>query len=115
MGLRKIGAGCPTGPAMSPGRWFGLGGTCAPPFAPHLQHLLPVHGQPHGGRRPGAGCIPSRVPDAGELPLGARRLCDVGDSVTRNLLIDHYRRTKRDRVTDSLDDAMPVVENKESA
>ena len=35
-------------------------------------------------------------------------------SVTRNLLIDHYRRTKRDRMTDSLDDAMPVVENKES-
>jgi len=27
-------------------------------------------------------------------------------SVTRNLLIDHYRRTKRDRITDSLDDAM---------
>lgn len=36
-------------------------------------------------------------------------------SVTRNLLIDHYRRTKRDRATDSLDDAMPVVENKESS
>jgi RNA polymerase sigma-70 factor, ECF subfamily len=36
-------------------------------------------------------------------------------SVTRNLLIDHYRRTKRDRITDSLDDAMPVVENRESA
>ena len=35
-------------------------------------------------------------------------------SVTRNLLIDHYRRSKRDRVTDSLDDAMPAVENKES-
>ena len=35
-------------------------------------------------------------------------------SVTRNLLIDHYRRSKRDRLTDSLD-AMPVVENKESA
>ena len=35
-------------------------------------------------------------------------------SVTRNLLIDHYRRTKRDRVTDSLEDAMPVVETKES-
>jgi len=34
-------------------------------------------------------------------------------SVTRNLLIDHYRRTKRDRVTDSLDDAMPAVENKD--
>src|SRR6202035_4299913 len=26
-----------------------------------------------------------------------------------------YRRTKRDRITDSLEDAMPVVENKESA
>ncbi len=36
-------------------------------------------------------------------------------SVTRNLLIDHYRRSKRDRLTDSLDDAMPGVENKESA
>jgi RNA polymerase sigma-70 factor (ECF subfamily) len=36
-------------------------------------------------------------------------------SVTRNLLIDHYRRTKRDRVTDSLEDKMIVVENKESA
>ena len=35
--------------------------------------------------------------------------------VTRNLLIDHYRRTKRDRMTDSLDDAMPVVENKASS
>ena len=36
-------------------------------------------------------------------------------SVTRNLLIDHYRRTKRDRITDSLDDAMPVIENKASS
>ena len=36
-------------------------------------------------------------------------------SVTRNLLIDHYRRTKRDRITDSLDDAMPVVENKQTS
>jgi len=35
-------------------------------------------------------------------------------SVTRNLLIDHYRRSKRDRATDSLDDKMTVVENKES-
>ncbi len=36
-------------------------------------------------------------------------------SVTRNLLIDHYRRTKRDRMTDSLDDAMSKIEEKESA
>jgi RNA polymerase sigma-70 factor (ECF subfamily) len=32
-------------------------------------------------------------------------------SLTRNLLIDHYRRTKHDRVTDSMEDA-PQVESK---
>jgi RNA polymerase sigma-70 factor, ECF subfamily len=36
-------------------------------------------------------------------------------SVTRNLLVDHYRRTRRDRITDSLDDAMPKLEEKHSA
>ena len=35
-------------------------------------------------------------------------------SVTRNLLIDHYRRTKRDRLTDSLENALPKLEEKES-
>src|SRR5208337_406760 len=50
-------------------------------------------------------------------PVTARRTgaLRLVTSVTRNLLIDHYRRTKRDRITDSLDDKMPVVENKESA
>jgi RNA polymerase sigma-70 factor (ECF subfamily) len=33
-------------------------------------------------------------------------------SVTRNLLVDHYRRTRRDRLTDSIDDTMPQVEQK---
>ncbi len=28
-------------------------------------------------------------------------------SVTRNLLVDHYRRTRRDRLTDSIDEALP--------
>lgn len=36
-------------------------------------------------------------------------------SVTRNLLIDHYRRTRRDRLTDSIEDVLPQVEEKESA
>lgn len=36
-------------------------------------------------------------------------------SVTRNLLIDHYRRTRRDRLTDSIEDALPQVEEKPSA
>jgi len=36
-------------------------------------------------------------------------------SLTRNLLIDHYRRTKRDRMTDSMDDAMPELEEKPAA
>jgi RNA polymerase sigma-70 factor (ECF subfamily) len=34
--------------------------------------------------------------------------------VTRNLLVDHYRRTRRDRLTDSIEDAMPVLEEKHS-
>lgn len=33
-------------------------------------------------------------------------------SVTRNLLIDHYRRTKKDRVTSSIEDEMPRLEEK---
>lgn len=32
--------------------------------------------------------------------------------VTRNLLVDHYRRTRRDRLTDSLEDSLPHVEAK---
>ncbi len=36
-------------------------------------------------------------------------------SVTRNLLIDHYRRTRRDRVTDSIDDVLPELEEKPAA
>lgn len=37
-------------------------------------------------------------------------------SVTRNLLIDNYRRTKRDRLTDSIDDEnAPPVQEKSSA
>lgn len=36
-------------------------------------------------------------------------------SVTRNLLVDHYRRTKRDRQTDSIEDEMPRLEEKHSS
>jgi RNA polymerase sigma-70 factor, ECF subfamily len=35
--------------------------------------------------------------------------------VTRNLLVDNYRRTRRDRVTDSIEDAMPRLEEKHSS
>ena len=35
-------------------------------------------------------------------------------SVTRNLLVDHYRRTRHDRQTDSIEDAMPQLEEKHS-
>ena len=52
--------------------------------------------------------------------LGSYRMTHGGfttwmTSVTRNLLIDHYRRTRRDRMTDSLEDALPKVETKEAA
>ena len=36
-------------------------------------------------------------------------------SLTRNLLIDHYRRTKKDRVTSSLDDEQSPVEHREAS
>jgi len=32
--------------------------------------------------------------------------------LTRNLLIDHYRRTRIDRVTDSIEDQLPMLEEK---
>ncbi len=32
--------------------------------------------------------------------------------LTRNLLVDHYRRTKRDRATDALDDKLAILEEK---
>jgi RNA polymerase sigma-70 factor (ECF subfamily) len=35
--------------------------------------------------------------------------------LTRNLLIDHYRRTRLDRITESLEDQMPVLEEKTAA
>lgn len=35
-------------------------------------------------------------------------------SVSRNLLIDHYRRTKKDRLTDSLEEEFPKLEEKTS-
>lgn len=35
-------------------------------------------------------------------------------SVTRNLLVDHYRRTRRDRITDSLDDEKATVHERPS-
>lgn len=35
--------------------------------------------------------------------------------LTRNLLIDHYRRTRLERATDSLDDQLPVLEERGTA
>ena len=35
--------------------------------------------------------------------------------LTRNLLIDHYRRGKMDRATDSIDDQLPILEERSGA
>lgn len=35
--------------------------------------------------------------------------------VTRNLLIDHYRRTRQDRATDSIEDQLPMLEQSGAA
>lgn len=34
--------------------------------------------------------------------------------LTRNLLVDHYRRTKHERVTDALEDKLPVLEERKA-
>ena len=79
MGLRELGAGCPTGPALPPGRWLGLGGTCTSTLAPHLQHLLSIRWQPNRGRGHFTGGLLASVPDSGKLPLSPRRLCNLDD------------------------------------
>lgn len=35
--------------------------------------------------------------------------------LTRNLLVDHYRRTRQQRVTDSIEEQLPVIEEKTAA
>ncbi|MGC1254578.1 MAG: sigma-70 family RNA polymerase sigma factor, partial [Candidatus Acidiferrales bacterium] len=52
--------------------------------------------------------LPSYRPASGAFPTWLT-------SVARNLLVDNYRRTRRDRLTDSIEDAMPKLEEKHSA
>ena len=52
--------------------------------------------------------LKSFSPEQGTLTVWLHR-------VTRNLLIDHYRATRRDRLAVSLDDELPRIEQKESA
>ena len=113
--LRAIGARRPTGRTLSQGRWAGLGRTRAAAYAASVQPVLPVHGQFDRSRGPDAGSLsadlshaPSYRPTFGAFPTWLT-------SVTRNLLVDHYRRTRRDRITDSIDDAMPQMEEKHSS
>src|SRR5262245_47563705 len=35
--------------------------------------------------------------------------------LTRNLLIDHYRRTKQERATDSIEEQLPMIEERETS
>ena len=79
IGAKQLGAGCPTGPAMPPGRRFGLGGVGASPYAPHIQLVLPVHREWHGSRRPLSGSVLEGVPDVGKLSSGTRRVCNLDD------------------------------------
>ena len=75
----RVGAGCPTGTAMPPGRRFSLGGACTSPLAPYLQYLLPVHRQRRRSRRSLAGSFSARLSHLGELSVGARRFRDLGN------------------------------------
>lgn len=52
--------------------------------------------------------IESYQPEQGAFPTWLT-------SVARNLLVDHYRRSRRDRLTDSMDDASSQVETKQAS
>ena len=75
----RVGAGCPTGPAMPPGRRFSLGGACTSPLTPHLQYLLPVHRQQRRGRGSLTGSILARLSYFGQLSISARRFRNLGN------------------------------------
>ncbi len=79
IGAKQLGAGCPTGPAMPPGRWFGLGGTGASTYAPDLQPVLPVYRERHRSRGFVSRGISAGVPYARELSLSARWIRHVDD------------------------------------
>ena len=78
-GLMTFGAGCPTGPAMPPGRLLGLGRTCAPAHPAYLQPVLPVYRQFRGSRGHVAGSFSPGVPYARQLSFGAWRVCHMDD------------------------------------
>jgi len=79
IGAKQFGAGCPTGPAMPPGRWLSLGGTGASAYAPDLQSVLQIYRERNRSRGFIAGSIHESVPNVGELPIGTRGLCNVDD------------------------------------
>ena len=112
--LRKIGARRSTGAAMSPGRRAGLGGT----RARHTRRVYNICYRFTGNATDAQDLsqevflriyrtLASYRPAYGAFPTWLT-------SVTSNLLVDHYRRTRHDRVTDSIDDAMPILEEKHS-
>jgi len=78
---------------------------------------LPVNGHGSGGPSRRTFCflrVSTRT--LGSYRVGATRVFATWvTSVTRNLLNRHYRRTKRDRVTDRVGRCDAVVENKESS
>jgi len=79
MGLRKLGAGSPTGPALPPGRWLGLGGTCTSSLSSHFQCLLSLRWQSHRSRGYFPGGVSAGLPHLGNLSLRSRWFCHLDD------------------------------------
>src|SRR5271165_2252134 len=84
-GAKQLGAGCPTGPTMPPGRWIGLGGTGASSHAPDFQPLLPIHRERNGRRGPVSGSVSASVSDPVELSISTRGVCDLDDQCDEKL------------------------------
>ena len=72
-----IGSGRPTGPAMPPGRWTGMGRVGSPAHPARLQFVLSLHQQFDGSRRPQPGGLSANLQNACKLSNGLRRLSHV--------------------------------------
>jgi len=94
--LRTFGPRRPVGPIMRSRARAVVGGTGAATHTARVQPVLSIHRKRCGSRGPEPGGVPARLPHARQLRA--------------NVWCVHYRRTKRDRLTDSIDDAPQASE-----
>ena len=100
----RAGSDPEAGPAVHCRRAAGMGPARRESASAHLRHLLPLYQFGLRCRRPDAGRLHQGLQEPEQLRRAKR--CSFQTWVTtlaRNLLVDHFRRTRLDRASDSLD------------